>query len=122
MTVTDDATIEPSDQTTSQHGKDGCEEAIEVSVDGETAHVPWTGIRRAAYDFRRDVPEEFDADRIRLVDGRIHAEADVDGGLVEVIPEYGHPEFRGYERWELHFFADPIETGHEIVHERGDDE
>jgi|APHM01.1.fsa_nt_gi hypothetical protein len=116
-----DTTVEPSDQTTNQYGKVGCDEAIEVTVDGETAHVPWTGVRRVAYDYRGKVPHKFDVDRIRLVDGRIHAEADVDGGLVEVIPEYGHPTFRSYDRWELEFFSDPIDVAHPVVHRRGDE-
>ena len=121
-TETDVTIVGESDQTTSQHGLEGCESSLEVRIGDETANIPWENVRPAAYDYRGDMPDEFDVNRVVLVDGHVHAEADVDGGVVELVPNYNTAtgEFRGYDLWEAKFFADPVPTSYEIIHERGD--
>jgi hypothetical protein len=106
--------------TTGPHGDaDACEETLHVTVDGEDVYVPVTGVRKAAYDYRGDVPTRFDVSRVYLYDGVPHADAVVDGGrtIVEVMPRRNRP----HGAFELEAFdADttPGVSGDQIIWER----
>lgn len=104
-----------------QYGEVAAEAGLRVEIDGKEIVVPWTGIKLGGIDYYGDVPNDLDMDRLMLVDGRVHAEADVgDGAIVELIPDYNAAtsEFRGYERWEAQQFDDPIEGDGTVVYER----
>lgn len=124
QTPTANVTIEgrTTENTTSQHGSEGCEETMHVTVDSEDVYVPYDAVNPAAYDYYGTVPDELEVDRILVVDGVIHAEADVDGGVVELVPDYntGTGEFRGYDAWEFQQFDDDTVQEGTVVHERGD--
>lgn len=118
-----------TEHTTGPYGEQGCDETMHVVIDGEDVYVPWTGVRPSGYDFHGSVPDRFDVDRIVLYDGHIHADADVAGGSVEVIPDYNEAtaEFRGYESWTLEFFqteddTDPEAVYDDIIHERNQED
>lgn len=109
-----------TDHTTGPYGDTGCDRTLHVVVDGEDVYVPWDAVRRHAYDFRGNVPDEFDVDRIILYDDHIHAESDVNNGTVELMPDYNFAtaEFQGYDSWELELFdADSVQEG-STVYER----
>lgn len=102
-----------TEETTGQYGDRGCDETLHVRIDGEDVFVPFTGVRKHAYDYFGDVPETVDMNRVIVHDGRIHAESDVPGGVVELIPDYNSvtAEFQGYDRWEMKFFNTYSEEG-----------
>jgi hypothetical protein len=94
------------------HG-DAAEEGVRVEVEDGRIVVPWTGIKKKAYDYHRipDDVDDIDMDRITLADGDIHAEADLDdGALIELVRESGS--------WTLHYFDEPGPRDGEIVHWR----
>ena len=118
-----------TERTTSPYGMDGCGETLHVTIDGEDVYVPWTAVRPAAYDYYGETPDQFNTDRLILVDGHIHAEADIDGGILELIPEYStaSAEFRSYDTWEFHRFEMDHSTDddldahpHQIIYTRPD--
>jgi len=123
MTQTPPATSEgtTTEGTTGQYSDRGCDETLHVRIDEEDVYVPFTGVRRRAYDYHGDVPVTVDMDRVIVYDGRIHAVADVDGGVVELIPEYNTAtgEFQGYDRWEMTFFETNSEEG-TVIYRRGE--
>ena len=109
-----------TENTTGPYGEKGCDETMHVVHNGEDVYVPFTNVRASGYDYYGDVPEKFDVDRIVEYMGNIHAEADVDGGIVELVPDYKHAsaEIRGYDKWELHkFYADAPSSG-TVIYER----
>lgn len=103
-----------ADAPTGPHGDDdACEEAVRVEVEDGRIVVPWTGIKKEAYDYH-DIPDDvnsIDMDRVTLYDGDIHAEADLgDGALVEMVWVSGS--------WTLHYFSDPGPADRDILHWR----
>ena len=122
------ATIEgaTTEHTTGPYGETGCDETMHVVHDGEDVYVPFNGVRASGYDFHGSVPDRFDVDRIVEYNGHIHAEADVDGGIVELTPDYNSTsaEFRSYDRWELHFFDSDAPSDSKVLWEAeyGDDD
>lgn len=117
-----DATIEgtTTENTTGPYGETGCDETMHVVHGGEDIFVPFNGVRKSGYDFHDEVPDRFDVDRIVEHNGHIHAEADVENGVVELMPDYNSAtaEFRGYDRWELHHFGADEPTDAETLWER----
>ena len=104
-----------------QHGEVVADESLLVEIDEEQISIPWTSVRLAGIDYHGDVPDDLDMDRLTLVDGRIHAEADLDdGAIVELLPDYNAAtaEFRGYERWTAERFDDPVASDGGVVYQR----
>lgn len=92
---------------------DACEEAVRVEVEDGRIVVPWTGIKKKAYDYYHipDDVDDIDMDRVTLYGGDIHAEADLDdGAMVEMVRQSGS--------WTLHYFPDPGPTDRDILHWR----
>lgn len=109
-----------TEQTTGTYGDQGCEQTLHVVVEDEDVYVPFDGVRIGGYDYHGNVPDRFDVDRIILYDGHVHAEADVEGGVVELIPNYNSStaKFRGYDSWDLEMFdAETTQRG-TVVWER----
>ena len=108
--------------TTGPYGTTGCDETMHVVFDGEDVFVPFDGVRASGYDYYGTVPDEFDVDRIIDYDGHVHAEADVEGGVVEIAPDYNSAtaKFRGYDRWELHKFDGETRTDGEVIYSRNE--
>jgi len=108
------------EQTTGPYGSEGCKATLHVTIDGEDVYVPFDGVKRSAYDYHGDVPETVDVDRIILCNGNIHAEADTEGGFVELTPDYNTAtaEFKGYDSWELHAFDEGTTQDGDVVWER----
>jgi len=117
--MTDATTIEgpTTEHTTGPYGETGCDETLHVVHEGEDVFVPFTNVRLGGYDYIGDVPDGFDVDRIVNHDGHIHAEADVPGGVVELVPEYNSAtaEFRSCESWTLEFFEAATTTDAETI-------
>ena len=103
-----------------QYGEVAAEEGLRVGIGDEEIVVPWTGVKLGGIDYHGDIPADIDMDRLTLVDGRVHAEADVDDAIVELAPDYNFAtaEFRGYGRWSAERFDDPVEIGVPVVYER----
>jgi len=122
MAQNDTATIAgtTTENTTGPYGETGCDETMHVVFDGQDVFVPFNGVRASGYDFHGAVPDEFDADRIINYDGHVHAEADVEGGVVEIVPDYNGAtaEFRGYDRWELQKFDGETGQAGTVIYER----
>ena len=122
MAQQNDATIEgtTTENTTGPYGETGCDETMHVIHDGEDIYVPLNGVRASGYDFHGEVPDKFDVDRIVEYNDRIHAEADVDGGVVELQPNYNSAttEFKGYDSWTLQLFDADAPTDSKVVWER----
>lgn len=109
-----------SKNTTGPYGARGCDETLHMVVDGEDVFVPFTNVRASGFDYHGDVPEGFDVDRIVEYNGRIHAEADVEGGVVELCPDYNAAtaEFRGYDRWTMQLFDADAPSDSTVIWER----
>lgn len=126
-TDTDDETeIEGTtiEHTTGPYGDKGCKRALHVVHEGEDVYVPWDGVLPYRYDFRGGMPDTLDVDRILIYDGHVHAEADVEGGVVEVMPDYNSAtaQFRGYDSWMLEKFDGDTTQDGVVVYEREEED
>jgi len=109
-------------QTTGPYGDRGCDETLHVVFDGDDVFVPFNGVRASGYDYHGEVPDSFNVDRIINHDGHVHAEADIEGGVVEIVPDYNSAsaEFRGYDRWELQKFDGDTAQAGTVIYQRDD--
>jgi len=122
MAQNNDATIEgtTTENTTGPYGEKGCDETMHVVHDGEDVYVPFNGVRASGYDYHGSVPNTFDVDRIVVYNGHIHAEADFEGGIIEIVPDYNHAtaKFQSYEKWTLEKFDADTPSDSQVVWER----
>jgi len=109
-----------AEHTTGPYGEKGCDETMHVVHDGEDVYVPFNGVRASGYDYHGSVPNTFDVDRIVVYNGHIHAEADVEGGIVELCPDYNNAtaKFQSYDKWTLEAFDADAPSDSKVVWER----
>jgi hypothetical protein len=99
--------VEQNTTETGPYGdSDPYEAHLVVEIGGEEEFVPVTGVRKAAFDYRGDVPDAVDFDRVTLDGDSVHAETHLsDGSVVELYREGVHGT------WTMERFEDSADPG-----------